>query len=78
MVTYSLKQSVDGLWSLCRAEASLFHGLQLSAAIRLAREVARDEHFRSGRVVRVEMPGTGSSIRLAHYARYALPLEKAA
>lgn len=69
MVTYSLKQSVDGLWSVCRADASLFHGLKLSAAIRLAREVARDEHFRAGRSVCVEMPGPESCIRLARYAR---------
>ncbi|MBV8157912.1 MAG: hypothetical protein JO278_09650, partial [Dyella sp.] len=76
--TYSLKQSSDGLWSVCRFGSSLFSALQLNAAIRLAREVARDEYLRSGRPVCVEMPGTESSIRLAHFARVPTPLEQAA
>ncbi|WP_201315757.1 hypothetical protein [Dyella sp. EPa41] len=68
MVTYSLKQSAEGQWNVCRSGASLFTHLQLPAAIRLAREVARDEHLRSGRSVCVEMPGTESTIRLAQFA----------
>jgi hypothetical protein len=68
MVIYSLKQSSDGQWNVCRSGASLFSDLQLSAAIRLAREVARDEHLRFGRSVCVEMPGTESTIRLAQFA----------
>ncbi|WP_430389711.1 hypothetical protein [Dyella sp. 20L07] len=78
MVTYSLKQSTDGLWSVCRLGASLFNGLRLVPAIKLAREVARDEHCRSGRPVSVEMPGMESSIRLAHYSRIVVSLDKAA
>lgn len=78
MVTYSLRQSSDGLWCVCRSGFSLFSDLRLGAAIKLAREVARDEHLRSGRPVCVEMPGMGSSIRLAQYVRVAAPLEKAA
>ncbi|WP_114241124.1 hypothetical protein [Dyella sp. C9] len=78
MVTYSLKQSADGRWSVCRSGFTLFSGLHLEPAIRLAREVARDEHLRSRRAVSVEMPGTDSSIRLAHFVRTADLLEKAA
>lgn len=78
MVTYSLKQASDGLWSVCRSGSSLFSHLQLHAAITLAREVARDEYLRSGRPVCVEMPGMESSIRLAHFARIPAPLERAA
>jgi len=78
MVTYSLKQSPEGLWCVCRLGFSLFSDLRLGAAIKLAREVARDEHLRSGRPVCVEMPGMGSSIRLAQYALVAALLEKAA
>lgn len=78
MVTYSLKQSLDGSWCVCRLGFSLFSDLRLGAAIKLAREVARDEHMRSGRSVCVEMPGTEASIRLAQYAGQAAVLEQAA
>ena len=78
MVTYSLKQSQDGSWCVCRLGFSLFSELRLGSAIKLAREVARDEHQRSGRSVCVEMPGTDRSIRLAQYASAAAVLEQAA
>ncbi|AIF47897.1 hypothetical protein [Dyella japonica] len=78
MVTYSLKQCADGSWSVCRLGFSLFSDLRLGAAIKLAREVARDEHLRSGRSVCVEMPGVENAIRLAQYARPAKALERAA
>lgn len=78
MVTYSLKQSLDGSWCVGRLGFSLFSNLRLGEAIRLAREVARDEHVRSGRSVCVEMPGTDACIRLAQYARAAAPMERAA
>lgn len=78
MVTYTLKQSTDGSWCVCRLGFSLFSDLRLGSAIKLAREVARDEHIRSGRSVCVEMPGTDTSIRLAQYARPAAALEQAA
>lgn len=78
MVTYLLKQCPDGSWCVCRLGFSLFSDLRLGAAIKLAREVARDEHLRSGRSVCVEMPGTESNIRLAQYARPAKALEQAA
>ncbi|WP_266158508.1 hypothetical protein [Dyella silvatica] len=67
MITYSLKQSVEGVWSISRSGFSLFSDLRLGPAIKLAREVARDEHLRSGRIVRVEMPGPSTNIRLAQY-----------
>jgi hypothetical protein len=69
MVIYALSQMPDGSWSIRRAATTLFSQLRLGAAIQLAREVARDEHLRSGRSVSVEMPGPVSSIRLAQYAR---------
>jgi hypothetical protein len=67
MIIYSLKPSAEGHWSICRSGFCLFSDLRLGPAITLAREVARDEHARSGRAVCVEMPGTESSIRLAQY-----------
>jgi uncharacterized membrane protein len=68
MVTISLKQSAAGGWRVCRCQITLFSDLQLGAAIKLAREMARDEHQRLGRRVCVEMPGPMSAIVLARYA----------
>ena len=68
MVTISLKQSAAGDWRICRCQITLFSDLQLGAAIKLAREMARDEHQRLGRRVCVEMPGPISMIVLARYA----------
>jgi hypothetical protein len=68
MVTISLKQSAAGGWHVCRCRITLFSDLQLGAAIKLAREMARDEHQRLGRRVCVEMPGPMSAIVLARYA----------
>jgi hypothetical protein len=67
MVIISLKLSMAGGWKICRSHIALFSDLQLGAAIKLARDVARDEHQRSGRSVRVEMPGLTSTIVLARY-----------
>jgi len=68
MVTFSLRQAVTGDWCVRRGQVTLFSNLQLGAAIKLAREVARDEHGRLRRQVCVEMPGPTSGIVLAHYA----------
>ena len=69
MIVYTLKPSVEGQWDICRSGFCLFSDLRLGPAIMLAREVARDEHARSGRAVCVEMPGLESAIRLAQYDR---------
>jgi len=66
-IVFSLKESAAGQWSVCRGSITLFSQLRLGPAIRLAREVARDEHLRSGRNVCVEMPGPTSAIELANY-----------
>jgi hypothetical protein len=68
LVIISLKPSFAGGWSVCRSHIALFGDLQLGAAIKLARELARDEHQRSNRSVSVEMPGPTSTIVLARYA----------
>lgn len=68
MVIYSLIQSSNGDWSIRRETVTLFSQMQLSPAIQLARETARDEHMRSGRSTIVEMPGPASTIRLALFA----------
>ena len=68
MVTISLKQSAAGSWHVCRCQIALFGDLQLGSAIKLAREMARDEHQRLGYQVCVKMPGPSSMIVLACYA----------
>jgi hypothetical protein len=67
MVIISLKQSLKGSWSVTRAHVTLFSDLQLEPAITLAKEVAHDEHFRTHRPIRVEMPGPASTLVLARY-----------
>jgi len=67
MVTISLKQSAAGSWHVCRCQIALFSDLQLGPAIKLAREMARDEHRRMGHQVCVKMPGPSSMIVLARY-----------
>ena len=71
LVIISLKPSVAGGWKVCRSHIALFGDLQLGAAIKLARELARDEHQRSNRPVSVEMPGPTSTIVLARYVGVA-------
>lgn len=66
-MTISLEPSETGSWKVCRTHVALFSDLQLGAAIKLARELARDEHQRSGYRVCVEMPGPASVIVLARY-----------
>ncbi|MBB5357274.1 hypothetical protein HDE76_000456 [Rhodanobacter sp. ANJX3] len=67
MVIISLKQGRNGNWNVTRAHITLFSDLQLEAGIALAKEVAYDEHVRSGRPLRVEMPGPASTLVLARY-----------
>lgn len=43
---------------------TLFSDLQMSTAVRLARTVARDEHARSRRPVRVELHDAGDVLSL--------------
>lgn len=66
-VVFSIRECAAGQWSVCRGSITLFSQLRFGPAIRLAREVARDEHRRSGRSVTVEMPGPTSVIQLANY-----------
>ncbi|WP_049621670.1 hypothetical protein [Frateuria defendens] len=68
-VVYSLREETDGAWSICRGPVVLFRQLRLGPAIKLARELARDEHRRSSRDTAVELPGPHSAIELARYVR---------
>ena len=61
MVVYTVKQSQDGCWSIRRMGSALFSDLQLAAAIRLARTIAR-EH--GGDVTLANRDDGGLSVRL--------------
>jgi hypothetical protein len=67
MVTFELKPSAKGYWDVCRSRVTLFSDMKLAPAIRLAREMARDEHQRSGHQICVEIPGPISTITLGRY-----------
>lgn len=69
MVVYSIRETGAGRWSVCRLDTALFSGLSMIDAIKLAREVARDEFLRSGRSTSVEMPGPHTVIKLAQFSR---------
>lgn len=68
MVLVSLVPATSDLWDIRRGRVVIFRDLALGAAIKLARELARDEHLRSGREIRVEMPGVDGAICLALHA----------
>ena len=75
MVTILLKPKANGSWSISRCHVTLFSDLQLGLAIKLAREMARDEHLRSGREMRVEMPGPFPSVVLASHPHAAASVQ---
>ena len=66
-VTISLQQSAIGDRRACRCRIALLSDWQLGAAVKLVRGMARDEHQRLGRPVRVEMPGPISTIARARH-----------
>jgi hypothetical protein len=67
MIVYTIRQDEGGQWAVCREDNLLFRELSLGPAIRLARDVARDEHHRSSRPTCVEMREGGSRTKLARY-----------
>lgn len=71
MIVYIIKQDDGGQWGVCREQSVLFRGMRLGPAIRLARDVARDEHHRSNRPICVEMHEGASRTNLALYPKRA-------
>lgn len=69
MILYTIKQAEDGRWSIGCMGYSLLSGLQLGAAIKLARETARSENAESGLETCVEMHAEGPPVRLAYYKK---------
>lgn len=69
MIVYTIKQDEGGQWGVCREDTFLFRELMLGPAIRLARDVARDEHHRSCRPTCVEMRDGGAQTSLAKYSK---------
>jgi hypothetical protein len=69
MMLVSLTPTAADLWNIRRGNIILFRGLTLGQAIKLAREIARDEHLRRGHDIGVEMPGVDGPINLALYVK---------
>lgn len=69
MMRVLIAPTASGLWNICRSNTILFRDLPLAAAIKLARQLAREEHACSDRDIVVEMQCAGAPILLAHYAR---------
>ncbi|WP_426663672.1 hypothetical protein [Rhodanobacter aciditrophus] len=72
MTLVSLTPTAADRWSIRRGNTTLFRELPLGPAIKLAREIARDEHLRRGHDTCVEMPGVGGPISLAQYVKSPL------
>lgn len=66
-VVYSIRMSRNTQWYVTLNQWVLYSQLKLAPAIKLARQLARDEHAASGRTVFVELTGDNLSILLAHY-----------
>jgi hypothetical protein len=71
MIVYIIKQDDDGKWGICREKTLLFRGMLLGPAIRLARDVARDEHHRSCRATCVDIYEAGVRTSIARYPKQA-------
>jgi hypothetical protein len=69
MIVYIIKQDGNGKWGVCRDGTLLLRELTLGPAIRLARDVARDEHHRSCRATCIEIHDGGSRTELAGYPK---------
>jgi hypothetical protein len=66
-IVISLVECPDGTWSVCRDAVALLTRLRLGPAIKHARELARDQHGRTGERVSVILTGSQPTIQLACY-----------
>ncbi len=70
-VVYSIRASRNTQWYVTINRWVVCRQLKLAPAIKLARQLAREEHAASGRTVFVELATENLSILLAHYPREA-------
>lgn len=66
---YAIKEDGAGMWCICRAQVCFASRLTLAQAIKQARQLARDQHVRSGLAVSVEMISPEGAITLTQYVR---------
>lgn len=66
---YAIKEDGAGMWCICRAQTCLGSRLTLAQAIKQARQLARDQHVRSGLAVSVEMISPEGATTLAQYVQ---------
>lgn len=68
-VVYTVKENLGDLWSVCRGNTYLETRLGMNEAIRMAGQLARDHHHRTGMVVSVEIDSREGNTILSRYAR---------
>ncbi|MEY2168373.1 MULTISPECIES: hypothetical protein [unclassified Rhodanobacter] len=68
MIVYTLQQTDDGQWNICREQTCLASRLTLARAITEARKLARDQHARTGLTTSVDLISPERTTRLGHYA----------
>ena len=69
-VIHSINDGSDGMWRILRDRVPLHDRLPFAQAIRLARQIARDEHASTGATATVEiMPGGYSSFELSRFGQ---------
>jgi hypothetical protein len=68
-VVFTIKESGGGLWRIERNAVPVHSGLRFGAAIRLGRQLARDEYAAAGLSTRVDMVTSELTVILGQYAR---------
>ncbi|MGC1547120.1 MAG: hypothetical protein WA777_01175 [Rhodanobacter sp.] len=68
-IVFTLKEDRNGLWCIARGAAALFTELRFAVAIKLARQLARDEHSATGLSTCVELASPEFTTTLAQYAQ---------
>lgn len=68
-IVFTITESSGGLWCISRKSTALHTELRFAEAIKLARQMARDEHAITGLPTTVEMITPELTTILAQYAR---------
>ena len=74
-VLYTVKEDSATLWCICREQTYLATRLGMNEAIRLAGQLARDHHRRTGLTVSVEIASREGTTLLSRYTPQQPPLE---
>ncbi|MCW8807551.1 MAG: hypothetical protein OQK79_05495 [Rhodanobacter sp.] len=73
MIVYTVKQTDHANWVVRRMGATLCGDMERELAMQQARDLARDEHLRSGQPTCVEIRDAGSVSNLGRFSRETQP-----